>query len=223
MRFIVVVKKITATLFLCRVARGISARREGFSLFEIILVAGIAAVFVFVVAGFQTNLNIMQNLTNQELQSRQDVDQTFQIMTTEIRSAGPSSLGAYAIDSAGTSSFAFYSDIDKDGLFERLRYFLGTSTVQKGVIKPAGNPLVYATSSETVTSVVNNVRITSSTKLFNYYDANYTGTQPSMTYPIDVTQIRLVQFSVYVDVNASSAPKASFFSSIVDIRNLRSN
>lgn len=197
--------------------------RGGFSLVEVLIASVIAVGFIFLIVAFQGNLNSLQNFTSQKLQSRQDIDQTMQIMTTAIRSAGPSSIGSYPIESASTSSFVFYSDINKDGLFDRVRYFLGTSTLQEGVTKPTGNPLVYVTSTEIVTTEINDLVMTTSTPLFSYYDANYTGAQPAMSYPLNISQIRLIKFSFYADVNASSSPTPEFFSQLVDIRNLRSN
>lgn len=198
--------------------------RSGFSLVEVLVVIGIGSLLVFVITSFSDNLSVLKNIVGQKLQSRSDVEQTLQIMTTEIRSAGPSSLGAYAIDSASTSSFVFYSDIDKDGLFERVRYFVGTSTVQKGVVKPAGNPLVYATSTETVTTVIDNVTFPSSSQpLFGYYDSSYTGTQPQLPSPIDLTKVRIIQISLYVDISTSTAPKSEFFTTTVGMRNLKTN
>jgi type II secretory pathway pseudopilin PulG len=197
--------------------------RRGFSLVETLVAIVIAVGFVFMIVSFQGNFKALQNFASQKLQSQQDVDQTVQIMTTAIRSAGPSSIGSYPIESAGTSSFVFYSDIDKDGLYERVRYFLGTSTVREGITKPAGSPLSYVTSTEVITSVVNDIIPSTSTPLFSYYNANYTGTQLPMSYPLDVSKICLVQFSFLADVNASTSPGPDFFSQMVDIRNLRSN
>jgi prepilin-type N-terminal cleavage/methylation domain-containing protein len=48
-------------------------------------------------------------------------------MTREIREAGPGDDGSYPIEKAGDSEFIFYSDIDRDGQFERVRYFLGAT------------------------------------------------------------------------------------------------
>jgi len=202
-----------------------SHRRDhlGFSLVEVLIAIAIAVGFIFAIVAFQGNFKSLQNFASQKLQSQQDIDQTVQIMTTAIRSAGPSSIGSYPIESAGTSSFVFYSDINKDGLYERVRYFLGTSTIQEGITEPSGNPLSYVTSTEVITSEVNDIIPSTSTPLFSYYDANYTGTQLPMSYPLDVSKIRLVQFLFLADVNASSSPGPDFFSQMVDIRNLRSN
>jgi type II secretory pathway pseudopilin PulG len=47
-------------------------------------------------------------------------------MVKEIREAGPGDDGSYPIETAGDKEFIFYSDIDKDGQTEKIRYFLGT-------------------------------------------------------------------------------------------------
>ncbi|MEK7608211.1 MAG: hypothetical protein AAB495_01395 [Patescibacteria group bacterium] len=198
-------------------------RRDGFSIFEVVIVLSIFALVLFAVSSFRGNLNILENLVNQKLQSRQDLDQEFQIMITELRSAGPSSLGAYPIETASTSSITFFSDVDKDGVFERVRYYLSSTTIQKGVIEPAGNPLVYATSTEATTTIISNVIISTSTPFFQYYGANYTGSQPVLPLPIDTTQVRIVKISLSVDVNPKLAPVPIYFSNTINIRNLRSN
>ena len=83
--------------------------------------------------------------------------------------------------------------------------------------------MAYVTSTEIVTTEINNLILATSTPFFSYYDTNYTGTQPSMSYPLNISQIRLVRFSFFADINPSSSPEPEFFSQLVDIRNLRSN
>jgi len=197
--------------------------RQGFSLVEVIIFAAITASLIFVVSSLTSNVANIENFVNQKLQSRSSLEQTFQMLVTEIRSAGPSSNGAYQIESASTSSLVFFSDIDQDGIFERVRYTLSTSTIAKGFINPSGNPLVYATSTEVVKDVMTNVIVSTSTDLFNYFDSAYAGSQAPLTSPIDVSKIRVVKVSVYADTNPGKAPKATFFSDTITIRNLRSN
>ena len=196
---------------------------KGFSLVEVIIFAAITASLIFVVSSLTGNVANIENFVNQKLQSRSSLEQTFQMLVTEIRSAGPSSNGSYQIELASTSSLVFFSDIDQDGIFERVRYTLGTSTISKGFVEPIGNPLVYATSSEVMKDVMTDVIVSTSTSLFSYFDSAYTGSQASMASPIDVSKIRVVKMSVYVDINPGKTPKAVFFSDTVTIRNSRSN
>ena len=193
----------------------------GFTFIEVVIVIAVFAVLFMVIASFGQNTSLLSNLINKSLEIEQDLRQTFQVRVTEIRSAGPSSLGAYPIESAATGSLAFFSDIDEDGIFERVRYFIGTSTLQKGVIKPSGNPLVYTTSTETVKSVVRYLLPATST--FEYYDASYTGSEAPLSAPIDVTKIRIIKITVTADVNPGAAPKPVTFTNTVNVRNLRSN
>ena len=197
--------------------------KRGFSLFEVLIVTALFGLVLFAVVSLRGNLDVLQNLVNQKLQSRADLSQTLQIFVTELRSAGPSSLGAYPIAAAASSSLTFYSDIDKDGLFERVSYTLASSTLKKSVIKPTGNPLTYATSSVVTTTVVNYVVPQPAASIFSYYDSAYTGSEAAMTEPIDLGAVRIVKISIYADVNPATAPAPVLFTDTINIRNLRSN
>ena len=190
---------------------------------EVVIVIAVAAGIFFVVSSLRGNVSNLENIINQKLQSRQDIDQTFQIMITDIRSAGPSNQGAYPIVSAGTSSFVFYSDYDQDGIFEKIRYSLVTSTLERGIIEPSGNPLSYPSSSEVVTTVVENIVVAATTSLdvFEYFDKNYTGTESSLSSTVDVALIRAVKIVIYSDIAPSEAPRPVLFMNTVTIRNLR--
>lgn len=196
--------------------------REGFSVVEVIISAAVFSILIFVVASLRTNVDTLTNLVSQKLQSRQDIDRAMDQMVTEIRSASPSSQGAYPVESATTSSLVFFSDVDSDGLFERIRYTVGTSTLDRGVTKPSGSPLVYSTSSETVSTLISNLTKTTSSNVFTYYGEGYTGSQAALPATGTLASaIRLVRVTVYVDVRPREAPKPAYVSQLISIRNLR--
>ena len=194
-------------------------KRGGFALIEFIIVIAIFAGILLVIANFSRNAAVLSNLINQNLQVEQDLEQTFQTIVTEIRSMGPSVQGAYPIESATTSSLVFFSDVDEDGVSERVRYTIGTSTVVRGITEPAGNPAVYSTSTEAVKTVVSNLFTTSST--FEYFDSSYTGTGAPLSSPIDISKIRLVRVTISADVSPTSAPKPTTFTNMIMVRNLK--
>jgi hypothetical protein len=134
---------------------------------------------------------------------------------------GPSALGGYAIESASPTSIVFFSDTDKNGVADRVRYFVGTSTINVGITKASGTPLTYATSTEVTKNIVWNLVSTST--IFEYYNASYTGTQASMTVPIDLPSIRVIKFGVSVDINPGKTPLPTYFTNTVNPRNLRTN
>jgi prepilin-type N-terminal cleavage/methylation domain-containing protein len=203
-----------------------SYHRAGFSLVEILIVAAIGSAIVLLATNFTGNVNVLNGLVQFGLQSKSDVSQTLQTMVGEIRSAGTAANGAYPIDVAGTSSFSFYADTNKNGSVERVRYFLASSSIWKGIIQATGTPTAqYPTSSETITDVLDNVVVSSSSPLFAYYGATYTGgASSSLAMPVDVSQIRMVGIGFTVAVHTSGTPTSTeSYNTIVDIRNLRSN
>lgn len=199
-------------------------RRAGFSVIEIVVAAALFSLMIFVVASLRSNVATLSNLVSQKLQSRQDIDRSLEQIVTEIRSAAPSSQGAYPVEAATTSSIIFYTDADSDGLFERVRYYVSGTSLLRGSVKPAGSPLSYATSSETTATAVSNLANTTSSNIFQYYGAGYTGSEaPLSTTSTQPTDVRLVRVTLYVDVRPTEAPKPAFVSQLISIRNLRND
>lgn len=196
-------------------------RRSGFTLLEVIVAIAVSASIVVIAARFNTIIQSLSGLINYQLQAQQDVELAFQGAITDIRSTGPSASGAYAIESAASSSFIFFSDVNRNGVMDRVRYFLSTSTLNRGIVAPTGSPLTYTTSTEVITPVIYNVIISKSG--FQYFNSSYTGSQSAMTSTIDVSPIRSVRFTVTADVATSSAPYPTMVSEFITMRNLRSN
>ncbi len=197
--------------------------KKGFSLIEILIVVAVATSIVLVVSKLGSNTSVLNTLVSRELQSKADIEQTLQIVTTEIRSASPSASGAFPLISAATSSFSFYSNGGNNGVAKRVHYYLATSTIYRGVVQPTGTPATYPTSSEILTALISGVVVPTSSPLFTYYDTEYTGTQAAMTSTADVTAIRLVKISFSATVQPAQSPAPEYFSRFADIRNLRSN
>ena len=152
-------------------------KKNGFSLVEVLIVVAIAAGVVIVVGNIGTNVGNLNGFIASNLQSKSDIAQTLQIMTSEIRSAEPFAAGAYPIVSAGTSSFSFFSDINDSGAVDYVSYFLASGTIYRAVIAPTGTPATYPTSSQVLYDVIDDVSLLSSTSLFTYYGASYYGRQ----------------------------------------------
>lgn len=200
-------------------------RRGGFSLIEVLIVVFIAAAVVVVVSNFGTNLTGINGLITTELKSKSDIAQTLEIMTNEIRGAEPSAAGAYPISNAASSSFTFYVSVYQNGVVDQVTYYLASSTIWRDIIAPTGMPPIYPTSSQVVNDMIDNVSLVSSTPLFSYYGASYTGTGSSLSSPVAIASVRLVgiTFSSQVNTNPSEPSSPQYFSDLVDIRNLDSN
>lgn len=202
-------------------------QRTGFSLAEVLIVVAIAAAVVLVVGNVGTNVGDLNGLISNNLQSKADIGQTLQIMVSEIRNAQPSAAGAYPIVSAASSSFSFYDSINGNGVVDYVSYYLSSSTIYRAVIAPTGTPATYPTSSQVVYDMIDDVSlVSSSTPLFTYYGASYTGgAGQALTSPVAIASVRLIQiaFSSETNKNPSQPVAPQYFSSLVDIRNLDSN
>lgn len=192
----------------------------GFTLIEILVAITVATGILFVVGTFSINILNFNNVLTPTFQAQQELNLTLQSMALEIQSMSPSSIGSYSISQVGTSTITFFSDIDDDGLFEQIRYFLSGTTLKKGVLKPTGSPLSYVVANEKINDVVHDIYI-SNPVIFSYYDGNYTGSESPLPYPVDISKIRLIGVDLFVKNSNLNSPIS--FSLKLMPRNLRGN
>lgn len=198
-------------------------RRSGFTVVEIIIVIGILAGIVGLSASFQAGVFRMNRMFGSSVDASFEANRAVKEMGRIIRSLAPSEQGAYPVEMAATSTFTFFSDIDHDGVVERVRYYLATSTLMMGVVEPSGSPLTYTLANEKKTQFIHYVRNGSSTPLFTYYDRNYTGTTSPLVQPVATQSVRHVRVHVFVDTDPSQLPGPLSIISGMTFRNLKDN
>lgn len=194
--------------------------RPGLTLLELVIALGIAALVAVAVFGFQRDYFQLNRLVGGGLEREAEIRQVLKDFSAEVRSAQPSSLGAYPIETASSVSFAFFTDADGDALKERVRYFLAGTILKKGILKPTGNPLTYNPLSEVTRDRIPGV--TGPAQLFSYFDAAYDGTALPLAEPLDIPTIRMVRLTLDVDPNGSKPPGAVTYTTQATPRNLRS-
>jgi type II secretory pathway component PulJ len=194
-------------------------KKSGFTFLEIIIAVGLSALVVLAVGKFAGTITNIGVLLNSGLQANQDLTSVFRTITTDMRGMELSAAGGYPIEAASTSSLTFFSDIDQNGTAERVRYFLGTSTLEQGITKAATSSPWYPTSTEVVSVIVPNVLIASSS--FQYFGVGYSGTSSPLAMPALITDIRVVKLTLASELSTSTAPRPAVFSTTVTIRNLR--
>lgn len=194
---------------------------RGFTLVEVIVAIGIFGLIVTgIVAIFLTSWRY-NAVVWEQLSTQNEGRKVTQDFVNELRTASQSSIGAYPIQTASTSTIIFYTNLDADSLRERVRYFLTNRILKKGVIKPSGNPLTYDPANETITEVAHDVANTSS--IFYYFDSNYAGSGTALPTPVDITNIRVVQIALKLEENPNLTPAPLYVESKVLLRNLKSN
>ncbi len=179
----------------------------------------LVAVTYFVRNIFIFNLSSQASLTAQ-IESRKILKN----MVAELRSASPSALGAYAIESAATSSIIFFADVNGDDNADRVHFYidLPTRTIKRGIVLASGAPPSYNLGSETVTTLMSDISNATSAPLFEYFDENYTGITAPLTYPLDLSSIRMVRVTAKIDKDIRSPLTLTFISSAL-LRNLKEN
>lgn len=195
----------------------------GMTLIETLIALGIFSLLVVAIGTFARDTFFFNDVIQIGLNNVTEARKVLRPFANEVRGAQPSNLGAFAIAQAATSSFAFYSDIDADGVRERVRYFVEGDEFKKGIIEPTGSPLTYNPANETVIKVIRDVVPTP--YIFSYYDTNYAGstTTPALADPITPTDVRLVRVDLTVDANPNRAPSLMTVTTQVTVRNLKDN
>jgi len=198
------------------------AGEYGFSIIEMIIGVFILGLITISLGTFQADIFSLHTVFSNNLVAQQEVRQAFKTMTKEVRPASPSSTGAYPIATASPTSFTFYSDIDDDNLYERIRYFLDDGALKRGVLEPTGIPLTYNPVNEVVNILVHDV-VATTTPLFSYYDTNYNGASAALPEPVNILAVRLVKISVTVDRDTARPPPSMTATTQVSMRNLKDN
>lgn len=197
-------------------------KNKGLTLMELLVTMAIFVLIMGVVSKFAGDIFRYEDIFSSGLTAYDEARKVLQPLASEIRSASSSSLGAYPIEETNTNSFIFFTDINNDGIKERVRYFLSGTILMRGVIVPAGSPLQYSSGSETTTEIVHGVR-NGSTPIFTYYDTNYNGGTSPLSQPVSVLSVRLVKITLIIDDNINKPPASVTVTTQVAIRNLKDN
>ncbi len=203
--------------------------KKGFTLVEMIVVLGILSVIGLLVSEFQAEVFTYNRLLSAGNTGRTEGTKVVKQIAAELRAMSPSSAGGYAIEDVGTSTITFYNDLDDDGVKERIRYYLSGTTLYKGTMKPIINAFGQTLTSEATSTIITNVVNDAVTPIFTYYDTGYNGGQSSatsssaLTYPINISNIRLIKISVFSDNNKKEPLAPLQLQTQVSIRNLKDN
>lgn len=203
-------------------ARNLNNR--GVTLLELVVAIGIFALLSLGVAWILI-MSVRSNaIIWDHLEAQRDGRRAVQQVVNDVRRAEASSVGGYMIASAGDNELIIYSNVDRAGYRERVRYFLDGTTVKKGIIVPSGNPLVYDVSAETVVDIAAHVTNASAgIPVFTYYDTAYTGTETAIAQPVAAGDVRVIRMKLVIDKDPAKTPSAIEVESVAQLRNLKLN
>ncbi len=189
------------------------------TLIEVAIAIGIFSAVMLGTTALFASLWKMQGFTMRLGMSSQQATHVVTRMTDQIRDARQADNGAYVIVAASPTELVVYTDYDRDGATERVRFFRDGNVLRRGVVEPSSTvPVIYDTATETVRIIAKDIVDTADgTPLFMYYDKN--NAVLSGTPAID--DIRMVRITVTVDTDTATPPDGVVISSFASLRNLR--
>jgi len=192
--------------------------KKGFSLIETLV---LLAVFVIIVMAIVSSLRFVyrgQRFAFEQADATRSARTGVERAVRDIREMSLADNGAYPVVAMATSSMTFYSDYDNDDKVERIRYFLDGTDFKKGIVESAGDPPTYATSSEVVTEISDNVRNTTlGTPLFTYYDK----AGALMSDLTDIDELAFILVRLTVNLHPERAPEDFELRSSAALRNIK--
>jgi hypothetical protein len=196
-------------------------RQAGLTTIELTICILLAATLTVALLRFLVSGFPLSKVTYLQARSTETARLQLRRITKAIRQARLSETGAYAIAEALPQKLVFYSDVDGNGQAERLRYELVGTNLQRGVVHPSGTPLSYNLASEQTTTVTAHVE-NGLQPIFVYYDGDFPA-DPAPLDPVDVTEIKYIQFNLMLDVDPLVDPPPLTVESQVQVRNLKTN
>ncbi len=195
----------------------------GFTLIEVVVVIGI---FGLISGGVITLVSSVFVQSSKQGESIADTDQARKLsnkLTQELRNAVYGENGAYPLNSAGNQEIIFFSNVDSDDEVERVRYYLQSGALYKGIIQPTGSPYTYNPAQEVAVKVQSSVA-NNSTPLFYYYNDSYDGiTGTALTQPVNVAQVNFIKLNLILSNKAASSNVTYTVTGGSSIRNLKTN
>jgi prepilin-type N-terminal cleavage/methylation domain-containing protein len=189
-------------------------KNKGFTIIEIIISISILSLLGIALLGLQRVLGQNQILITKTYRNIEVSNKIAANIVRELRMARTAENGYYALEKTDDNELIFYSDVDFDGLAERVRYTRTGNSLVKGVTKSSGFPPAYPSSDESIVELTVNIRNLSEPVFFYYNESWPTDT---VNNPLS-TNLRLSNakiIRIYLKINEeANRPEKDF---IVDI------
>jgi prepilin-type N-terminal cleavage/methylation domain-containing protein len=189
---------------------------KGFTLIETLVVIAIFILVLGGTVGMILGLYKAHYYTLQQVQAIEEARNGVETMIKEIRESRAGDDGSYVIEKAEDYEFVFYSDIDKDGDTEKVRYFIDGSDFKKGVINPTGDPPQYV-GEEAIFILSKYVR--NQPPIFRYFD----GSLSELSAPARLKDTKLMRVYLVINVDPNREPQDFVLENEVQLRNLKEN
>lgn len=203
---------------------------KGFTLVEmmialavlVIMTVAIVTLFIFLYREQATDIVRIQRISA--------ASQAIKKMSSEIRKINRGEVdGSSPIEFGGGNGLMFYSDIDDDGLMEKVEYSLSGTNLEKIVTEPEliGSSYKYVNPNDPIV-IVSDVK-NGAEPIFRYYGNDYTGSEdplPLIDPPLDppsvsIAEIRLIEISLDINPDNNYLTQPFHIETKIHPRNLK--
>jgi prepilin-type N-terminal cleavage/methylation domain-containing protein len=198
-------------------------KSKGMTLVELLVALAIFAVVMVAVGALGANIFRYKSDVSGSFQTNQSSHVIFKTILKELREIAPGANGAYPIAQAGSTTLAFFSDYDNDGVTEKITYALVGTNLYRAVIQPTGSPASYLTANQSTSTILTNVTNGNAIPSFEYFDSSYTGTSSPLVHPVNPSLVRLIKINQRLEIDPNRSPLPIIYSVQVNLRNLKSN
>jgi len=183
----------------------------------------LVVIFITGVVGLAINSMVVSFYRNNAylLQQTSAIDSAHRGIATsfiDLREASYGDDGSYPLQSVATSSITFFSDVDNDGVVEKIRLYLLNGTFYRGVTESTSTPPTYSGQPQATTTIATYVRNGTSTPIFRFYDENGAELSPASA---PISSIKSISISLMIDLNPARAPDILILQETATLRNLR--
>ena len=193
-------------------------RQRGFTIVETMVSITIFSLIIFGIAELVVTILPSSNYQSKILSNNDQARKVAASFTTEMRGSVVSATGSFPLEIASTQQIAFYTQTATT--INRIRYYLQSGILYKGVTLPTGNPAVYNLGQETITPVQSAMAATGGDSIFTYYD----DAGNALSQPVNVTQVRNVQITLKIYLQGSRNNTNTYnVNASATIRNLKDN
>jgi hypothetical protein len=188
----------------------LSVGKKAFTLIELTFFILVISFIIFALILFILNISNFNIYLIFGLGKVNDIQLFLSEIKKELKSMEPSNIGNYPIEEVSSTAIIFYSDLDNDGLIERIRYFLDQDKLNKGIVSPSGNPLRYDLTQEKIKTVVKDIYLPY--QIFTFYDENLNETY-------DIAKIKLIKVNVKAKIDLKGQTYEDYI--VISPRNLK--
>jgi len=186
------------------------------SLSELIIAIGIFSIILVGVNELfirtYKNYNLTMNTHTASVKANRGASETVNVLR-RLKSGDD---GSYPILNANSFDLKIFSDIDKDGVTEKVHYYLSGTNFMIGTSNPSGFPPTYPTIDSATQILIPDVVNNGSQPLFYYYD----GENNIISAPVtNLINLKMIEVNLFVDRKEGDLNIESYAS----LRNLSEN